>query len=407
MRCIRLLVAGVAAVALAAFAPLSHRPSATGTFELIAGAGPFFPGSRVSVQASGFQGPFTLSVLGPGRVEGNVYIAPDVASRTTAELIASARGAVATRRITIVPAPAAGRPLLAVASYDDGIALHDPRTFALLGFAEIGGAPGDVAFAKNGDIVAPDTDGDTLVKISREPWSLARIEGVSEGNEIALDPRSGDVFVSDRDAGPTGAVTRVTPGGAVALVATGLTAEGLSIDERRGLVYVGNVNEPRVAVVDARTMRLVRTLPSVDRAFGIALDPQSQRLYVVSNSSPGMNAHGGYVVEIDTASGRVVKRSKYFTFPLGAVYDASRRRLFVTDEAANVLYVLNAKTLAPVRKPLATCRTPWRPSIAGNRLFVPCARADRVDVFDLRTLRRAAGAPFRTGSFPLSVAVWQ
>jgi len=84
-----------------------------------------------------------------------------------------------------------------------------------------------------------------------------------------------------------------------------------------------------------------------------------------------------------------------------------RHRLFVTDEARDVVYVLDSRTLVALRKPLTTCRTPWRPRIANGRLFVPCARADKVDVFDLASLRRVSGAPFATGGFPLSVALWQ
>jgi DNA-binding beta-propeller fold protein YncE len=45
--------------------------------------------------------------------------------------------------------------------------------------------------------------------------------------------------------------------------------------------------------------------------------------------------------------------------------------------------------------------------VADGRLFVPCANADKVDVFDLRTLRRVNGAPFSTGGYPLSVAFWK
>ncbi len=94
------------------------------------------------------------------------------------------------------------------------------------------------------------------------------------------------------------------------------------------------------------------------------------------------------------------------TFPLGIAFEDKRSRLFVTDESADTVYVLDARTLARIHTPLKTCRTPWRPRIAGDRLYVPCARANAVDVFDLATLRRVKGAPFATGGFPLSVALW-
>ncbi len=408
MRILKILCVLAAAMLLTAATPSQRAFKKTGSFALQAGGGPFIAGSRILVDATGIQGNFSLSVLGPGKVQGHEYIAPIVSSPQTATLIGAARGAVAYSTVRIVPPPSPDRPLLAVATYDSGIALHDPRTFALLGYAPIGGPPGDVAFERDGTILSADTDGDVLTYIKRKPWTVERIRGVPEANEIAVDSRTGDIFVSDRDAGPSGALTRVTPGGQVRLVPTGNTAEGLTIDEKRQVVYVGNVNERSVAAVDARTMRVLRKLPSVDRTFGIALDAGTRRLYAVSNSSPGMNTHGGYVAEIDAGSAHphIVRRSGYFTFPLGIVLDAPRRRLLVTDEATNMVYVLSTKTLAPVRAPLETCRTPWRPHIADGRLFVPCARDNKVDVFDIKTLHRLAGAPFATGGFPLSIASW-
>jgi DNA-binding beta-propeller fold protein YncE len=406
MRSVRIAGFALAALMLGN-APVHRAHLRIGSFGLHTGAGPLISGSRVLVEATGLQGTFSLSLVGPGRIEGHDYIAPSVDRPQTATLVASSSGTVAYGTVTIVPPPAPRRALIAVASYDDGIALHDARSFALLGYAGIGGPAGDVAFGKNGDIFAADTDGDILTAIKRNPWTVQRIAGVSEGNEIAVDARSGNVFVSDRDAGPTGALTRITPEGDVMLVRTGNTAEGLTIDEARQLVYVGNVNEQSVAVVDARTMRLLRKLPSVNRTFGVALDPRRQRLYVVSNSSPGMNGKGGYVAEIDAGRvPRIVRRSAYFTFPLGIAFDAQHRRLFVTDEAKDMVYVLRDDTLAAARAPIRTCGTPWRPHITGGLLFVPCAHDNRIDVLSLRTLRRVAGAPFATGGFPLSVASW-
>jgi DNA-binding beta-propeller fold protein YncE len=182
----------------------------------------------------------------------------------------------------------------------------------------------------------------------------------------------------------------------------------LAIDESRGLVYVGNVNDDSVAVVDERSMRVLRKIRSVPRTFGIALDEQAQRLFVVSNTSPSMKERAGYVAAIDLKRPvpRIVTRSARMVFPLGAALDDKLGRLFVTDEVKNAVYVLSAKTLATVHAPLQTCATPWRPRIAAGRLYVPCADSDKVDVFDARTLRRVAGAPFSSGGFPLSVALW-
>lgn len=408
MRWIKPLAALAAVLALAGTAP-RRSTGYTGSFSIDIPAGPLISGSRLSVSTAGIDGPVSFSVFGPGRMQNGNFIAPSVSAKTTTTLIAAARGAIAIRDVQIVPAPAANAPLLAVATYRNGIALHDPRTFKLIGYVPIGGAPGDVAFDGMGRILAPDTDGDALASIARAPWNLRVTHGVVLGNEIAVDAASGDVFVSNRDAGGFGALTRVTPQGVVTRVKTGDTAEGLAIDPARSVVYVGNVNDNSVAIVDARTMRVIRKIPSVERTFGVALDQKNRRLFVVSNTSPSMPSRGGFVAAIDLKSRvpRVTLRSERMVFPIGATIDERSGRLFVTDEAKNVVYVLSTKTLKAVHAPLSTCNTPWRPRVDGRRLYVPCASADKVDVFDLPSLRRAAGAPFATGGFPLSVALWR
>lgn len=401
-------LAAAAALMLLGTAPRRHL-AYTGTFKIEVPAGPFISGSRLSLSAAGVQGAVSYSVLGKGRIDGSDYVAPIVTHPATATLIAGARGAVAVRRIEIVPAPRADQPLVAVATYRDGIALHDPRTFRLIGFVPIGGAPGDVAFGPAGSMFAPDTDNDVLTAILRSPWSIRALRGVMLGNEVAVDNASGAVFVSNRDAGGFGALTRISPQGEVTRVKTGAISEGLAIDSARGLAYVGDVNLRSVAQVDARTMRVIRTIPSVARTFGIALDAKGNRLFVVSNTSPSMPSHGGYVAAIDLRSRapHVIMRSARMVFPLGIALDQRQSRIFVTDEAASVVYVLSAKTLEPIHAPLRTCDTPWRPRVASGRLYVPCASADKVDVFDVRSLRRVHGAPFATGGYPLSVDVWK
>jgi DNA-binding beta-propeller fold protein YncE len=403
----KLAGAALAVLALVGTAP-HHSRKTTGSFKLTVPSGPFISGSRLQVDALGVSGPLSLSIVGPGAVEGSQFIAPLVGNPTTTTLVAATHGALAYSTVRVVPPPSRHRPLLAVAAYESGVALHDPRTFALLGYAPIGGPPGDAAFSRSGDVYAPDTDGDTVVQIIRAPWTVRAVHGVPVGNEVAVDNRTGNVFVSNRDIKGRGALTRVSPDGSVARVITGDTAEGLAVDSARGMVYVGNVNDNSVAQVDAKTMRVVRKIHSVERTFGIALDPKAQRLYVVSNTSPSMPGGGGYLAAIDLrrANAPIIMKNRAMKFPLGVALDTAHGRVFVTDESTSEVYVLSARTLHALRAPLQTCNTPWRPRVAGGRLYVPCARGNSVDVFDVRTLRRIPGAPFATGGFPLSVALW-
>jgi DNA-binding beta-propeller fold protein YncE len=381
-------------------------PQTVGTFRLHVPAGSYFAGSRVRVSAEGVSGPYSLAILGPGKIDRDTFVAPQVNRAVWTTIVGASSSAVAYDAIRTVPPPSAPH-LIAVATYRGGVALHDERTFAQLGNIAIAGAPADVAFLPNGSIVTADTDGDMLTRVDRAPWSMTNISGVDSGNEIGVDA-AGNVFVTDRDIQGLGALTRVTPDGTVTRVTTGVTAEGLAVDSIRHIAYVGNVNDHSIAEVDTQKMRVLRKIPAPERPFGIALDERGERLFVVSNVSPSMTPGGGYVaaIALNRPSAPIVARSPHLKFPLGTAFDPQTKRLFVTDEAADVVYVLNAATLRPVRAPLQTCATPWRPRVSGDRLYVPCAREDRVDVFSLKSLTRVRGAPFPTSGYPLSVATW-
>lgn len=405
MRLLRKLAAGAAGVLLLCAA--AERPPQRpllGRLVLNLERGPFVPGSRVSVGVQGYTGAYTLGSPDGGPIAGGVFIVPPSAGITP--IVAAARGAVALGTIARVAPPAPSVPLIAVATYGDGIDLYSPGAFRPLGVFATGGPPGDVRFSRHGTLIAAQTDGDDLFLAARNPWAVRAISGVDAVNELA-QTADGAVFATDRDVNGAGALTRVAPDGTVTRAVTGTTAEGLAIDRRRGLVYVGNVNSNDIAVVDAHTMRVVRRFKAPFRPFGIALSPDGDRLYVVSNAAPDMRAGGGYTAAFALwPHPREIAKSAPERFPLGIVADAAHKRIFVTDEASDEVYVLDARRLRAVRAPLKTCRTPWRPSIARGRLYVPCAQGNAVDVFDLATLRRVSRAPFHTGDFPMSVAVW-
>jgi DNA-binding beta-propeller fold protein YncE len=372
---------------------------------------PYLPGSRIPISVGGFSPPFDVGVLGPGTFAGGVLSLPMRISPGDATIVAGNGNGLAMRTFRLAAPPPRDDALIAVAAYGNGVAFHRADTFASLGILATGGAPSDVAFDAEGTLSATDTDGDALTQASLAPWGVRAIPSVPEGDEIAVDPRTQDVLTTNRDVDGGGALTRVGHDGTVSRVATGATAEGLAVDSMHDRTYVADVNDGSVAVVRTSTMRVIGKISTVARDFSLALSADGSRLYVVSNQSLGspFGAAGRVVaIALDAAKPHAVAISAALEFPLGIALDEKRSRVFVTDEAAHRVYVLDATTLAPVRAPLATCQVPWKPTFdpIGDRLYVPCARSNRVDVFDARTLARVAGAPFRTAEYPLAVAVW-
>lgn len=317
---------------------------------------------------------------------------------------------MAEHTIAFAPPPDPTHDFLAVASYDDGIIIHDLRApYAMKAALGIGGAPSDLAIDPRGEIAAGATDDTTATVAQLRPWNAVSYANVPFTDELAFDETTGALFLTNRGTSGPGAITRIATDGTMANRTLGLTSEGLAIDAARRRVYVANVNDGTVSIVDADSLAELKRFKAVDRVFSLALSSDGSRLYAVSNQSvTSPFAKAGSVVAIDVAGAQphVVARSAALVFPIGVALDANRGRLFVTDEHDDEVYVLDARTLAPQQAPLRTCRTPWKPTLDGDQLYVPCARANQIDVFNAQTLRREPAAPFATGGYPLAVAVW-
>jgi DNA-binding beta-propeller fold protein YncE len=380
------------------------------TASLQISAGPYFPQSRLAPAPVGLQPPYAMRAQG-AYVEGGNFVIGNASTPVTAALYAGNGSAIAGTLVNVVPAPPPGEPLLAVASYDDGVVLHDADTLRELGTMGIAGHPTSVSFAPDGMLAAADTSGDTLSLVATQAWAVKRIDNVLLADEVVVDPQTDTVFASDRSVDGKGALTRVTDDGTVTRITTGDTAEGLALDDRRGIVYVGNVNDGTVLAVDARTMKPIRRIKTVPRVFGIAISPDGNTLYAVANQSAQSQFQAaGYVAAFDLRKGGAprIAHSANLEFPIGVALDRHLNRLFVTDEAGNRVYVLDARTLRPAHASLSTCKIPWNPDLDSNgRLLIPCAGSNQIDAFDARTLRRIAGAPFTTGGYPLGVSVWR
>lgn len=372
----------------------------------------YFPGSRIAITVAGLNGPLDFYAIGGGSIRGNILTIPSDTPPSHVEVLAANRFGMASQRIRITAPPNPQRSFIAVASYDDGVVLHASRPpFRALGVFGIGGAAADVAIGAHGRIAAADTDGERLTVAEFYPWRVHRVEGVIQSDEIAIDNVTHAIFASDRDVDGVGALTRILRGSPLQRVTTGETAEGIAIDERRQRIYVANVNDGTVAIVDARTMRVRTRFHAISRAFSLALSTDGSRLYVVANQSlQAQFSDPGRVVAFDVrgARPRRIAISPPLVFPLGITYDGRDGRVFVTDEQTNVIYSLDARTLRATRTPIPTCITPWIPKYDRKdaRLYIPCARSNEIDVRDASTLRREPGAPFPTGGYPLAVAIW-
>ncbi|MEO6990398.1 MAG: YncE family protein [Candidatus Baltobacteraceae bacterium] len=370
---------------------------------LAAPRGPLLPGSRFPLLRSPAAG-LHFVLLGPGSLDGATYVAPPQLTETAAAFVLAAGPAsIGSVQIALAPAPTDPASLLAVASYDDGIAVHRRSDGKLLGIFATEGGVADVA--RSGDVIfAPSTDSNVLWRLDLRTARLSQSPGATTANEIAL--AGPNAFVTQRDVGGLGALARIDVDQPVVRTVTGTTAEGLALDIPRNRAYVSNVNDASVVAVELNSLRVVRRYAVPERPFGIALDAKRGVLYVVSNQAARPGVSGGRVVALNLGDGRILARSKPLVFPLGVAYDPKSARAFVTDEATGRVAILDGRTLATVSPALKACSIPWRPAldVVHRRLYVPCAGSNALAAFDLNRLRPLAGSPYATGGYPLGAA---
>lgn len=385
------------------------RPRANGSFAVP--DYPLLPGSVVPISIAGVPPPYDVALLGPGKITKTQYYAPAQAQTDEATLIASGKNGAAMHTFAFAVPPNPSTSFLAVATYEDGLILHHldraHAPFAVLG---IGGAPSDVSIGADGTIAAGTTNAATMTIATLAPWNVRTTSSVPFVDEVALDSRTGSVFVTNRDTGTNGlgALTKIAPDGTTTQRILGQTDEGIAIDVARRRVYVANVNDGTISIVNADTMVEEKRFKAVARVFSLALSPDGKRLYATSNQGVSTPfAAPGSAIAIDvTHEPRVVARSRALAFPIGIAVSEDGRHVYVTDEHDNAVDVLDSHTLAAERPALATCATPWKPLVDRGLLYIPCARDSLVDVFETRTYTHARGAPFKTGGYPLAVAVW-
>lgn len=125
------------------------------------------------------------------------------------------------------------------------------------------------------------------------------------------------------------AIQRLQRSPLVQTVAVGTAPTALAVDERSGRIFVANVFDARVSVLDAMPGDLVTTARVAPSPTALAVAPTSGLVFVVTNSR-AFNGHDGVDV-LDAASGQLLR-----TIPVGR--DAAA---IVVDEHAGHVFVAN------------------------------------------------------------------
>jgi DNA-binding beta-propeller fold protein YncE len=180
----------------------------------------------------------------------------------------------------------------------------------------------------------------------------------------------------------------------------------------------------RVAILDTTTDTVLRRVPVGLDAFGLAVDPSRQRLYVTNwaDEAGRGGATGGTVSVVDVAdpaTAHEIASVGVGHHPSAVQLSADGATLFVADTNDDTISVLDvsgegAPTVVAVESVAPSTGTPvgahpdaFALSPDGDTLFVALAGLNAVELRDGRTGARLAGEPvyLPTGWYPSALAV--
>lgn len=253
----------------------------------------------------------------------------------------------------------------------------------------------------------------TLLTVGTVVWVLFRhsnpnspvvgiITLLGDGRAIALDTRTGRVFVANDPTPRTGkrrgyvSVFDARTGALLRTVTVGRGPSSVVVSERFGRVFVVNAASGSVSVLDARSGLPLRTIAVGLGPSAIAIDDRSHRVFVSALRSNG-GLLGGMIQLLDAASGRPLRSVGVGDYPGIIGVDEQTNRAFVVfpGDATRMLDATSGQVISII--PVAGVGCPLGAGVSARttHIFIPTRIG--VAVVDTRS-----GTVLRTTPIPLA-----
>jgi YVTN family beta-propeller protein len=321
----------------------------------------------------------------------------------------------------------AGLVLLALVALLAGLmALRRVSAASMVRTIAVGGNPLAVAVDERiGRAFVLNNAGDSVSVLDTATGVLLRTVAVGRDPlALAVDERTGHVFVAKNDLGlqdqlslalnccPRGkgsvAVLDARSGAVQRTVQVGLSPMAIAVDERVGRAFVvsygSDTRTGRLGVLDTRSGAIVRTVTVGLLPHGLALDERTGRVFVAGEDSSGL----GEVSVLDVMSGRLVRSVTVGQAPGPIAVDQRTGRAFVINQNSDSISVLDTHSGALVHTTnigkdlvaLAADEQTGRVFVAGGNDVQGNGRVSILDAASGRLVRSVAA-----GMLPTAVAV--
>lgn len=291
----------------------------------------------------------------------------------------SPRAAAAPPAKPCVPDPL-GVPTGAIAATPDGrrvwttdrmaatVTEHRTRTLTRGVAVDVGGAPTGIAIARAGDVALVTTgiaDRPGLTIVDLHTHATDRLDVGEAPGAVAWVPRHEQAALVVNE-GTHGTLRRVQPrtGRVGRAVVVGAHPRGLAVDPRGAFALVALNGESAVAVVDARTMKVLHRIATAAFPAQVAIAPDGRRAVVTHN---GYGARAVSLIDVERRL--VVRRVRVGADPAGVTFSRSGAGVLVTAAGAGTATLLDGRTGRRIRT-ATTQGAPRAVAVAGSRAIV-------------------------------------
>lgn len=277
-----------------------------------------------------------------------------------------------------------GRRIFATPQAAKSIAVLDLADGRVLRMITGLGNPHGTAYNANvGRLYVSDGANASVRVYSGKDYSLVKSIAVAPGPDMtAYDPTTQTFYVNSSGEAEGKTVSTVTAVDTVKMEAVWSVAldspglEGATVDTARQLLYVTMRDKAKVAVIDLKQRKTVAIWPmpaSNLSPWVVALDASRHRLYVACREDTTGTAMHGFVVALDTETGKPVAQVPIGGWSDGIYVDGKRKRLYVSQGVGRVdTFTIDAgdqfTRLAPVHTALMAKTSLFSPDL--DRLFV-------------------------------------
>jgi DNA-binding beta-propeller fold protein YncE len=171
-------------------------------------------------------------------------------------------------------------------------------------------------------------------------------------------------------------------------------AEGVAYVPELKKVYTADWWENKIGVIDLRQMHVVKKLPTEEKPDGIAYAPPFGKLYV-------SDERGKAEAVVDVREDQIVNTLHFDSETGVPQYDPVARKVYVNLQDKNVLAVIDPATDTVVaRYPIQGCRGNHGMALdpEHHRAFLACEGNDVLTVFNLDTHQAIAHLPMAKGA---------